>query len=80
MLFGRLSKDAAFLQRYVGITSAMAEQLFCSLIAAVPQGSAVFIDIPEPNKNVFRLLSLIDMQPVFETGRMYNKGLPGKVS
>lgn len=57
-------------------TSEMAEQLFCSLIAAVPQGSAVFIDIPEPNKNVFRLLSLINMQPVFETGRMYNKGLP----
>lgn len=57
-------------------TSEMAEQLFCNLITAVPQGSPVFIDIPEPNKNALRLLSLVKMQPVFETGRMYNKGLP----
>lgn len=54
----------------------VAEQLLSALLSTLPQGSDFFIDIPEPNANALKLVASYDMQPVFETARMYTQKNP----
>ena len=52
-------------------TPQQAEQLFQSLVSALPPGSSYFLDIPSINPDAVRLVERHAMQPVFETARMY---------
>ena len=54
----------------------IAEDLFCSLCAAVAPGSEVFLDIPESNPAASRLTARHGMSKVFATARMYSGGDP----
>ncbi|WP_406622688.1 GNAT family N-acetyltransferase [Acidovorax sp. SDU_ACID1] len=51
--------------------AAQAETLLRALMACVPEGSAVFLDIPQPNAAAVVLAEGCGMAPVFETARMY---------
>lgn len=53
-----------------------AERLFSSLIASVPAGEPVTIDIPEVNLEAAWLTDMYNMTPTFECVRMYNKLTP----
>jgi GNAT superfamily N-acetyltransferase len=55
-----------------------AEKLFSSLCACVDNDSPVFLDIPESNLRAINLVNRHQMQPMFETARMY-KGCVGNV-
>jgi len=55
-----------------------AEELFTSLCASVDNDSPVFLDIPECNLRAINLVNRHQMQPMFETARMY-KGYVGNV-
>ncbi len=52
-----------------------AAKLFAALRAAVP-GEPLFLDVPLPNAAAVSLAETNDMQPVFETARMYTGGEP----
>ena len=39
-------------------------------------GSPIFLDIPEINKEAFKLVNKYKMKPMFETARMYTKKPP----
>jgi hypothetical protein len=54
----------------------LAENLFLSLTAAVPEGAPVFLDVPEVNSEGVRMAQSYGMTKVFETARMYTKGEP----
>lgn len=54
----------------------LAHELFLALTATVPEGSPIFLDVPEPNKNAIQLAESFGMSPVFETARMYTKEFP----
>jgi ribosomal protein S18 acetylase RimI-like enzyme len=54
----------------------IADLLFHAICGYAPQGSPVFMDIPEPNSAALDLAKLHQMHPVFETVRMYNKEVP----
>jgi GNAT superfamily N-acetyltransferase len=56
-------------------SEAIAENLFQALAAQAP-GASIFLDIPEVNPAAVALAQRHDMQPVFETARMYTKGAP----
>jgi GNAT superfamily N-acetyltransferase len=49
----------------------VAESLFAVLCASVPEGEAVFLDVPLPNEQAQALARSHGMQPVFNTARMY---------
>ncbi|NTW51634.1 MAG: GNAT family N-acetyltransferase [Chlorobiaceae bacterium] len=53
----------------------LAEALFCALKSSIPEGSPIFLDIPENNKDALSLVNRHNMSVVFETARMY-KGNP----
>lgn len=53
-----------------------AHRLFAALAGAVPQGSPVFLDVPEPNAAAIALAHHADMRAVFETARMYTRQAP----
>ena len=55
-----------------------AEKIFSSLCACVDNDSPVFLDIPESNLRAINLVNRHQMQPMFETARMY-KGYVGNV-
>ena len=55
-------------------TEAAADALFRALCARVPAGDAVYLDLPEPNAAARALAARHDLQPVFETARMYAGG------
>lgn len=57
-------------------SSAVAESLFLGLASTVP-GETIFLDIPEPNPEARALVARHEMEPVFETARMYTRGDPG---
>jgi len=54
----------------------IAEQLLEALLNPIPEGSDFFIDIPEPNRDAFKLVTRYNMQPVFGTARMYTQNNP----
>lgn len=56
-------------------TEAAADALFRALCARVPAGDAVYLDLPEPNAAARALAARHDLQPVFETARMYAGGM-----
>jgi len=54
----------------------LAETLFCALKSSVPEGSTVFLDIPEVNPAALDLVRRYSMTVVFETARMYKGRIP----
>lgn len=54
----------------------IAEMLFEALNSSLPEGSKVFLDIPEPNREALALVKRHSMTPVFETARMYKGKIP----
>ena len=55
-------------------SEAAADALFRALCARVPAGDTVYLDLPEPNAAARALAARHDLQPVFETARMYAGG------
>lgn len=53
----------------------VAKTLFETLCAAVSQGP-IYWDVPEPNQNSLNLAKHYQMNPCFETIRMYRNGFP----
>jgi GNAT superfamily N-acetyltransferase len=53
-----------------------AETLLTGLIAAAGPGTDVFVDMPAANPHADRLCAAREMEPSFETVRMYLKGRP----
>lgn len=53
------------------------KRLFNALRGKVPAREPVFLDIPAINDSALALAQAYGMMPVFETGRMYSKGMPG---
>jgi hypothetical protein len=53
-----------------------AEKLFCALTSAVPEGSPVFLDLPETNHAALEMAGKHKMETVFETARMYKGKAP----
>ena len=49
----------------------LAEELFCALKACVPDGSPIYLDIPEVNSSALELVQRHNMRVVFKTARMY---------
>lgn len=54
----------------------LARQLFHALVSHIPVGSDLFIDTPEPNTHAIELAQQHNMQPSFETARMYTGPFP----
>lgn len=52
----------------------IAERILTSLVASVPDGAPVYLDVPEPNRDAVALAARFGMEPVFETARMYRGG------
>jgi ribosomal protein S18 acetylase RimI-like enzyme len=50
---------------------AVAQGLYAALCASVPEGEAVFLDVPLPNADAQALARALGLQPVFHTARMY---------
>ena len=57
-------------------TRAIAETLFDALLAAIPAGAEVSIDVPGANPAALGMVEARNMHPVFETARMYRGGPP----
>lgn len=57
-------------------TPAQAHALFDALLMHAPAGSAVYLDVPEPNRAALALARSYGMQPCFETARMYTGAAP----
>lgn len=53
----------------------LAEELFSALKASVPDGTPIYLDIPEVNSFALELVKRHNMKVVFKTARMY-KGVP----
>ena len=56
-------------------SASVAERLFAALTSRL-RGSAIFLDVPEPNKEARRLAETHGLTPVFETARMYRGSAP----
>jgi GNAT superfamily N-acetyltransferase len=54
----------------------VAEDLFLALKATVEEGKSIFLDIPQVNEQAIALAKRHQMHLVFETARMYTKGVP----
>ena len=52
----------------------VADALYAALCAQVPQGDAVYLDVPQPNTQAVALAKAHRMKGVFETARMYAGG------
>lgn len=46
------------------------------LIGGLPQGTQVFLDVPEPNVEAVLMARQLGLRPVFETARMYRGPVP----
>ncbi len=53
----------------------LGEALFLKALEEIPEGTPIYLDVPEPNKNALALAEKYRMQPVFGTARMY-RGTP----
>jgi GNAT superfamily N-acetyltransferase len=51
--------------------------LYDALVASVPAGSRVFLDVPQANLDALDLVKQRGMSPSFETSRMYRGRVPG---
>ena len=56
--------------------SELAETLFRALESSMPEGSPIFLDIPEVNPAALELVRRHEMSVVFETARMYKGAAP----
>jgi hypothetical protein len=54
----------------------LADRLLCELLAGVPAGAPVQLDIPATNPSALELARAHGMRPVFETARMYTGVAP----
>lgn len=54
----------------------IARTLFQQLCAKVPPNTPIFMDVPLSNKEAVTLCNDFNMQPTFETGRMYHGPIP----
>ncbi len=54
----------------------IAEDLFNGLISKIPTNSTFYLDIPEVNREAFKLVEKYNMNSVFKTVRMYTKEFP----
>lgn len=57
-------------------TAEIGESIFSSLTAHVPEGSPIFLDVPEVNPSAVYLAKQYRMKKVFETARMYTREVP----
>ena len=55
---------------------AAAEALAAALLAHLPPGDQVFLDVPEPQREAVALAGRLGLAPVFETARMYTGAAP----
>lgn len=55
----------------------IAEALFLALMAQIPAGNTVFLDVPEVNTMAVDLATQYAMVPIFEVARMYKGTDPG---
>lgn len=53
----------------------IAEAIFLALMACIPAGSTIFLDIPTVNPMAIELANTYSMEPIFATARMY-RGTP----
>lgn len=67
----RSCRDGHKIAPLVADTPAIAARLFEALCASVPQGDAVYLDVPLPNADAVRLAKALGLVSVFETARMY---------
>ncbi|NEQ50302.1 MAG: GNAT family N-acetyltransferase [Leptolyngbya sp. SIO3F4] len=58
-------------------TTAIAKDIFQTLIAKVPAGSRFYLDVPQLNKAALSMAEEQGMSYVFETARMYTQRAPG---
>jgi Acetyltransferase (GNAT) domain len=54
----------------------IASALYAALCNAVPEGDAVFLDVPLPNADALALAQAHGLHSVFETARMYAGPVP----
>ena len=54
----------------------VAASLYAALCSRVPEGAAVYLDVPLPNAEAVALAESHGMQVVFETARMYTGAPP----
>ena len=54
----------------------VAERLLAALIACLPPGGPVFLDVAEPRRDAVALAEGLGLKPVFETARMYTGPAP----
>ena len=54
----------------------LAVELFNALLAEIPLGSTIYLDVPEPNAQAIDIARMYAMQPAFETARMYTGDFP----
>lgn len=54
----------------------LAEKLFTALTASVPEGSKIFLDTPEVNRDAVDMAKRYGMNISFETARMYRSEFP----
>jgi hypothetical protein len=54
----------------------IAEKIFNALIGFVPLNEKVFLDVPEVNIPAIELAQKYEMRVVFETMRIYSRGMP----
>ena len=57
-------------------TTAIAEQIFQTLVTQGPPGEPFYLDVPAPNPHAVAMAEQYGMQPVFETARMYTQKDP----
>lgn len=57
-------------------SATIAEELLAELLASVPPGAVVAIDVPSPNPDAVNLVRRRRMLPEFETARMYRGPAP----
>ena len=72
----RPAREGHKLSPLVAEDAATAEALAAALIARVPPGGPVFLDVPEPQREAVRLAESLGLKPVFETARMYTGPAP----
>lgn len=72
----RRCRDGHKLAPLVADRPAIANALFEALLARVPAGDAVYLDVPQPNAEAVALAQRHGMSVVFETARMYTGAAP----
>jgi ribosomal protein S18 acetylase RimI-like enzyme len=58
------------------LTPEVADTLFCKAISWVPEGTPVYLDVPEINPEALNLAVKYQMEPGFKTVRMYTQKAP----